>query len=75
MSNCDHCKRGLLITETTDRAIEIKCSYCGRGWHISLNPTHISPCMNPYFSPPIPREVIRDEFFEHDEKPIESEAD
>jgi hypothetical protein len=31
--------------------------------------------MNPFFKPPIPREIIRDEFSEHDEKPEESEAD
>ena len=81
---CDHCRKGTLIKEINKLSIDIKCSKCGRGWHIPLTPPSLSPCEDPRFQPPepqavrIPRDVDpdldRDEFIEDPEEPEEDEA-
>lgn len=76
MSACEQCGKGTLLEEKTERSLEVHCSHCKRGWHIPLTPSHVSPCMDPRFSPPEPREVIRDpddEDRDRDEKTEEDE--
>lgn len=78
MSACPICTKGTLILDETARALEIKCSRCGHGWHIPLTPSHVSPCMDPRFSPPEPKEITRDPFEDYlgrDEKPEEEEGE
>jgi hypothetical protein len=64
---------GTLVKEVTKRGIEIKCSKCKKGYHISLNPSFLSPCENPFFRTKKIKAGIIVEDRDHDEKSEENE--